>query len=306
MTPPAGAGRAGSPQRRRPNALSIDVEDYFHVSAFADRFSRADWETLPQRLEPAMAKLLGLLDAHAVRATFFVLGWVAERYPGLVAEIVDAGHELASHGYAHVRVSAQTPEAFRRDVARTKALLEDLGGVAVAGYRAASFSITEDVLWAFEVLAEEGYRYSSSVYPIRHDHYGLPRAPRFPYSPRGEAGVLEIPLSTVRVLGRNLPAAGGGYFRLAPFVFSRWALRRLNEAEGRPAAFYLHPWELDPEQPRLAGLALKTRFRHYTNLGRMEHRLGRLLAEFAWDRYDRVFLDDADPRPIAEPWARSA
>jgi polysaccharide deacetylase family protein (PEP-CTERM system associated) len=229
-----------------------------------------------------------------VKATFFTLGWVAERHPDLIRRILAAGHELASHGFAHFRASDQTPEEFRADVRRTKRLLEDTGGSEVQGYRAASFSIGADNLWAIEVLAEEGYRYSSSIYPVRHDHYGMPDAPRFPHRPVGARGVLELPISTVRFAGRNLPIGGGGYFRLAPYAAFRWALRRVNRDDGMPAVFYFHPWEIDPDQPRPDGLSAKTRFRHYLNLGRMERRLAAMLADFAWDRIDRVFLLSED------------
>lgn len=273
------------------NALSIDVEDYFHVSAFADRITPSQWSSYPQRLEANMDNVLAVLDEHRTKATFFVLGWVAERYPAMVRDIVAAGHELASHGFAHVRVTDQTPDAFRDDIRRTKRLLEDTSGVAVRGYRAASFSITATVPWVFGVLAEEGYRYSSSVYPIRHDHYGIPDAPRFAYQPQPTADVIEIPITTVRALGRNLPSGGGGYFRLFPYRMTRWALRQVNRVDHQPCVFYFHPWEIDPRQPRLANLPLKTRFRHYVNLNRMEGRLRRLLRDFGWDRVDAVFLD---------------
>jgi polysaccharide deacetylase family protein (PEP-CTERM system associated) len=272
------------------NAMSVDVEDYFQVSAFAQHIDRRDWAALPSRVERNTDKVMALFANAGVKATFFTLGWVAERHPALIRRIVDGGHELASHGFAHFRATDQTPEEFRADVRRTKRLLEDASGVAVSGYRAASFSIGAKNLWALEVLAEEGYRYSSSIYPVRHDHYGMPEAPRFAHRPVGPRGVLELPISTVRLAGRNLPVGGGGYFRLAPYAAFRWALRRLNRDDGMPAVFYFHPWEVDPEQPRPEGLSAKTRFRHYVNLGRMERRLGTMLADFAWDRIDRVFL----------------
>ncbi len=272
------------------NAMSVDVEEHFQVSAFAGAVSRDDWETLDSRVERNTERVLALFAAAGAKATFFTLGWVAERHPALVRSIVAEGHELASHGYAHFRATDQAPEAFRADVRRTKAILEDTGGVAVGGYRAASFSIGATNLWALEVLAEEGYAYSSSIYPVKHDHYGMPEAPRHAHRPRGANGVLEVPISTLRLAGRNLPCGGGGYFRLAPYPAYRWALRRLNEGDRLPAIFYFHPWEIDPDQPRPRGLPAKTRFRHYVNLGRMETRLAALLAEFAWDRVDRVFL----------------
>jgi polysaccharide deacetylase family protein (PEP-CTERM system associated) len=206
---------------------------------------------------------------------------------------VQAGHELASHGYEHERASRQTHEEFRSDVRRAKHLLEDTGGVPVVGYRAPSFSIDKSNGWALSCLAEEGYRYSSSIYPIRHDHYGMADAPRFPYRPVEAASLLEIPITTVRVLNRNFPAGGGGYFRLLPYSVSKWSLRRVNRIDGQPCVFYFHPWEIDPEQPRQRGIGLKTRFRHYVNLSRMQARLGRLLSDFQWDRMDRVFLGGA-------------
>jgi polysaccharide deacetylase family protein (PEP-CTERM system associated) len=281
------------------NAMSVDVEDYFQVSAFANHVRRDEWPGLPSRVERNTEKVMAIFAAAGVKSTFFTLGWVAERHKPLIRRIVAEGHELASHGFAHFRVSDQTREEFRADVRRTKAILEDVGGVAVQGYRAASFSIGAANLWALEVLAEEGYRYSSSIYPVRHDHYGMPEAPRFKHRPVGEAGVVEIPISTLRLAGRNLPVGGGGYFRLAPYPAYRWALSKLNRDDRQPAIFYFHPWEVDPEQPRPEGLPAKTRFRHYVNLGRMEHRLAAMLNDFAWDRVDRVFLagDSAAPRP---------
>jgi len=276
------------------NALSIDVEDYFHVSAFARHIDRSDWDAQPQHLQASMDVVLNLLAEQGAHATFFVLGWVAERYPALIRTIVSAGHEVSSHGYDHHRVGEQTPDAFAADVRRTRALLEDIAGVAVKGYRAASFSISENTFWAFDKLAEAGYTYSSSIYPIRHDHYGIPDAPRFAFRPRGKSGILEIPITTTALFGRNLPCGGGGYFRLAPYGLSRWALRRVSEGEGRACVFYFHPWEVDQRQPRPAGLPWKTRFRHYTNISRMEARLRRLLADFRWNRMDRVFHHELD------------
>lgn len=272
------------------NAMSVDVEDYFQVSAFANHVRRDDWPTLPSRVERNTDKVMELFADAGVKATFFTLGWIAERHKDLVRRIVAEGHELASHGFAHHRATDQTREEFRADVRRTKAILEDAGGVPVGGYRAASFSIGAGNLWALEVLAEEGYRYSSSIYPVRHDHYGMPDAPRFAHRPVGDSGVVELPISTVRVAGRNLPVGGGGYFRLVPYSVFRKALARLNRDDGQPAVFYFHPWEVDPGQPRPDGLTFKTRFRHYLNLGRMEGRLAAMLSDFAWDRVDRVFF----------------
>lgn len=279
------------------NAMSVDVEDYFQVSAFANHVRRGDWPSLPSRVERNTEKVMAIFADAGVKSTFFTLGWVAERHKPLIRRIVAEGHELASHGFAHFRASDQTREEFRADVRRTKAILEDIGGVTVQGYRAASFSIGAANLWALEVLAEEGYRYSSSIYPVRHDHYGMPDAPRFKHRPMGEAGVIEIPISTLRLGGRNLPVGGGGYFRLAPYAAFRWALAKLNRDDRQPAIFYFHPWEVDPEQPRPEGLPAKTRFRHYVNLSRMEHRLAAMLNDFAWDRVDRVFLAGDSARP---------
>jgi polysaccharide deacetylase family protein (PEP-CTERM system associated) len=276
------------------NALTIDVEDYFQVHAFAGAVQRQQWETLPGRVEANTGTFLDLLAEGGAHATFFVLGWVAERHPGLIRRIVEDGHELASHGWEHTHVHRQTPEQFRADIRRTKALLEDLGGAPVTGYRAASFSIDESTPWAHEILAEEGHRYSSSIYPIRHDHYGTADAPRFPYRPRGTAGVVEVPITTVRLFGRNFPCGGGGYFRLLPYPASRWLMRRVNGSDRQPCIFYCHPWEFDPRQPRVANVGLKSRFRHYVNIGRMADRLRMLLDEFAWDRMDRVFQSDIE------------
>lgn len=272
------------------NAMSIDVEDYFQVSAFAPHIRREDWDSLPCRVERNVDVILGLLDEAGAKATFFTLGWIAERYPQVARRIVDGGHELASHGYGHQRASDLTPEQFRDDVVRAKRVLEDIGGVAVRGYRAPSFSINRDNWWAVGELENAGYVYSSSIYPVKHDHYGMPDAPRFPHRPNGERGILELPPTTVPLMGRNLPAAGGGWFRLLPYSASRWMLRRVNDGDRAPCMFYFHPWEVDPDQPRQSGISAKTRFRHYVNLRRMPGRLRRLLRDFEWDRVDRVFL----------------
>ncbi len=272
------------------NAMSIDVEDYFQVSAFAAHIRREDWDSLPCRVERNVDVILGLLDEADARATFFTLGWIAERHPQVVRRIVDNGHELASHGYGHQRASELTPEQFRDDVTRAKRILEDLGGVAVRGYRAPSFSINRSNWWAVEELENAGYDYSSSIYPVKHDHYGMPDAPRFPHRPNGAGGILELPPTTVPLWGRNLPAAGGGWFRLLPYQVSRWMLQRVNSEDRAPCMFYFHPWEVDAEQPRQRGIPAKTRFRHYVNLQRMPGRLRQLLNDFEWDRVDRVFL----------------
>ena len=270
------------------NALSIDVEDYFQVSAFAPHIDRDDWDRLPCRIERNVDLILALLDDAGVAATFFTLGWIAQRYPDLVRRIAGAGHEVASHGFAHRRATEQTPEQFLADIRLAKAVLEDIVGCEVAGYRAPSFSVGPHNAWAFDCIGRAGYRYSSSVYPIRHDHYGAPDANRFPHE--SVPGLLELPIATVRVLQANWPAGGGGYFRLLPYRVSRWSIARINAVDQRPAMFYFHPWELDPGQPRVRGPGVKTRFRHYVNLHRTEQRLARLVRDFRWNRADRVFL----------------
>ena len=271
------------------NALTIDVEDYFQVSAFAPHIDRADWDSCECRVERNVARILAMLEEHGVKATFFTLGWIAERYPGVVRDIVAGGHELASHGYGHQRASDLKPDTFFEDIRSAKALLEDLGGTEVKGYRAPSFSIgAHNRHWAFECLARAGYRYSSSVYPVKHDHYGMPDAPRFAHV--SHAPLLEVPPTTVRAFNRNWPASGGGYFRLMPYVLSRHLITRVNRRDGEAAVFYFHPWEIDVAQPRVAGINAKTRFRHYLNIHRMEKRLVRLLKDFRWGRMDNIFL----------------
>ena len=269
------------------NALSIDVEDYFQVSAFENHVPRREWDMLPCSVERNVERILELLNGGRAQATFFVLGWVAERYPAMVRGIVDAGHEVASHGFDHARASAQTPAQFEADITLAKAVLEDVCGKAVLGYRAPSFSVGPKTKWAFECIASAGYRYSLSIYPIRHDHYGAPDAPRFAHE--AIPGLLELPIATVRLARANLPAGGGGYFRLLPYVISRWSIKRINAVEREPAVFYFHPWEVDPDQPRIAGASAKARFRHYLNLHTTEPRLRRLFRDFRWDRIDRVF-----------------
>ena len=277
------------------NALTLDVEDYFQVSAMAPYIRRSEWDSRECRVERNVDRILALLARHNTRATFFTLGWVAERYPQLVRRIVAQGHELASHGYGHERASDLSREAFTDDIRRAKHLLEDLGGVPVLGYRAPSFSIGTGNLWAFDCLRDAGHRYSSSIYPIQHDHYGMPDAPRFAHTVAG--GLIEIPITTLRLGGRNLPSSGGGYFRLLPYALSRWMIRRVNATDRQSAIFYFHPWEIDQGQPRVAGINLKTRFRHYVNIDRMERRLDQLLQDFRWGRMDDIFL--GQPRPLA-------
>lgn len=274
------------------NAMTIDVEDFFQVSAFSAHIPRGQWDSLPCRVERNIEIILNMLDTGHTHATFFTLGWIAERYPSMVRRIVENGHELASHGYGHQRVSELSRDEFKADVIRAKKILEDISSSTVTGYRAPSFSINANNMWAFDVLQETGHLYSSSIYPIRHDHYGTPDAPRFAYRPRGVNGILELPPTTISLFGRNLPAAGGGYFRLLPYKTSRWLMRRVNQRDGESCIFYFHPWELDPEQPRQLGISLKTQFRHYINMSRMESRIQALLRDFKWDRMDSIFMKD--------------
>ena len=270
------------------NAMTIDVEDYFQVSAFAPYIARSDWDARECRVERNIERILALLAEHKTHATFFTLGWIAERYPHIVRAIVDQGHELASHGYGHERASDLSPAAFAADITRAKMLLEDLGGHEVVGYRAPSFSIGEGNLWAFDALLEAGYRYSSSVYPIKHDHYGMPDSPRFAYPVR--EGLLEVPVTTLRLFNKNLPSSGGGYFRLLPYAVSRWLIRQVNAKDAQSAVFYFHPWEIDTEQPRIDGIDGRTRFRHYVNIARTHARISQLLGDFSWGRMDEIFL----------------
>jgi polysaccharide deacetylase family protein (PEP-CTERM system associated) len=284
------------------NALTIDVEDYFQVSAFAPYIRRDEWDARECRVERNVGRILALLAERDVRATFFTLGWIAERYPQLVCDIVAGGHELASHGYGHQRASDLSRAEFADDISRAKKILEDLSGQRVLGYRAPSFSIGSANLWAFDALAQAGYRYSSSIYPIKHDHYGMPDSPRFAY--RLANGLLEVPVTTLRLFNRNLPSSGGGYFRLLPYPLSRWMIGKVNRDDGEAAVFYFHPWEIDVGQPRVAGIDGKTRFRHYVNIARMETRLQSLLADFRWGRMDHIFLARADssvPAPALAP-----
>lgn len=276
-------------QGRIINAMSVDVEDYFQVQAFDGVIDRAQWDALPQRVDRNTNEVLDLFAAHGVRATFFTLGWVAKRYPQLIRRIVAEGHELASHGMSHVRANHQDRATFSADVRDTKALLEDMSGHPIKGYRAASFSIGEGNLWALDVLAETGHLYSSSIYPIRHDIYGMPGAPRFAFHPLSGSAFIEVPVTTVEVMGRRFPCGGGGYFRLLPYALSRWAMARVN-ADGGACIFYFHPWEIDPGQPHQGNAPLKSRLRHYTNLGRMKAKLAQALQDFAWGRADDIFL----------------
>ena len=283
--------------------MTVDVEDYFQVEAFASVIDRRDWDHLPPRIERNTHRLLDILADAEVQATFFTLGCVARRNPSVVRRIVADGHELASHGADHRRVDRQSPAAFRADISDSKKILEDIGGVTVNGYRAPTFSIGGDTAWAHAVLEEEGYRYSSSVYPVKHDLYGSPDAPRCPFAP--VPGLVEIPLTTVRLLGRDIPASGGGYFRLFPYALTRWLLSRAQRHSALPI-FYLHPWEIDPDQPRQRQAPLRSRVRHYLNLGRTEPRLYRLLRHFNWTRMDRLFLTDPSASyPLIPAWTET-
>jgi polysaccharide deacetylase family protein (PEP-CTERM system associated) len=270
------------------NAMTVDVEDYFQVQAFASCIDRATWDAIPCRVEANMDRILEQFARAGVRATFFTLGWIAERHPGVVRQIVAAGHELASHGYGHQLVHSLTPESFRADLHRAKAVLVDVGGVAESGYGAPTFSIGPRNPWAFEVIEATGHRYSSSIYPVKHDLYGVPDAPRFPYRP-GPGALVEIPMTTVQIGGRNMPIAGGGYFRLVPYALFRAALRRFNRRDRAPGVFYFHPWEVDPGQPRIRHASRASRFRHYVNIAAVPGRLERLLRDFRWGRMDQVF-----------------
>jgi polysaccharide deacetylase family protein (PEP-CTERM system associated) len=283
---PAHAERAGT--RPLTNAFSVDVEDYFHVLAFDGVIHRVDWERHPLRAVDQVYRLLDLLDEFGVTGTFFVLAWVAERAPQMVPRIARAGHEVASHGCDHQLVTRMNPRQFRDDVLRSRRLLEQQSGQAVRGYRAPSYSINASNLWAHDVLVESGYHYSSSIFPGRHDIYGMPEAPRFAHRVAGGA-LLEVPVTTVEVAGKRLSAGGGGFFRLLPYPLFRAAVRRVNQADRQSAMFYLHPWEIDVEQPRIVEAPVRSRFRHYLNLHRVWPRLRRLLGDFRWDRVDRVF-----------------
>ncbi|TFI58191.1 DUF3473 domain-containing protein [Sphingomonas parva] len=275
------------------NALSVDVEDWFQVGAFERVITKSDWDALPRRVERNCDAVLDLFAEAGVKATFFTLGWVAERHPALIRRIVEAGHEIASHGWDHDRVFTMAPEAFRADLRRAHAAIADAGGVAPRGYRAPSFSIDARTPWAHPILAEEGYAYSSSVAPIAHDHYGWPEAPRFAHRPLADGELIELPVTTVEIGGRRLAAGGGGFFRLLPYRFSTWAIGRVNRTEARPAVFYFHPWEIDPEQPRVAAAPLKSRLRHYSRLSAMRSKLLKLLSAHDWGRTDDVVAAEA-------------
>jgi polysaccharide deacetylase family protein (PEP-CTERM system associated) len=281
------------------NALSFDIEEYFQVEALRGLVRPDDWDRLESRVVPVTLRLLDMLDRHRVRATFFVVGWVAERQPELVREIARRGHELACHGYAHLPVYAMEPESFREDLRHARRAIEDAAGEPIIGYRAPTCSIVRETLWALPVLAAEGFRYDSSIFPIHHDRYGIPDAARFPHRVPG-ADLVEFPLTTVRLAGQNLPCCGGGYFRLLPYPLVRAGLRHVNASDGMPGIVYLHPWEFDPDQPRFAlrGLAA---FRHYVNLRHTADKLERLLDDFAFGPVDRVLESMGELRSRGAP-----
>ncbi len=270
------------------NALSVDVEDWFQVGAFESVIDRADWDSLECRVERNTDAVLALFDDAAIKGTFFTLGWVAERYPALMRRIVAAGHELASHGYGHDRVYTLSPGQFATDIERTRKLIEDISGALVTGYRAPSFSIDQRTPWAHEILVEQGYTYSSSVAPVKHDHYGWAEAPRFAFRPVAGSDFVEMPVTTAQLGPKRLAAGGGGFFRLLPYAFSKWAIRQVNEDAQRPAIIYFHPWEIDPDQPRVANAPIKSKLRHYTKLDVMADKLRRLPRDFQWERLDAV------------------
>jgi polysaccharide deacetylase family protein (PEP-CTERM system associated) len=272
------------------NALSVDVEDWFQVGAFETVIDRADWNSLERRVERNTDAVLEIFDEAGIHGTFFTLGWIAERHPGLIRRIVDAGHELASHGWSHERVFTMGSKAFADDLSKTRKTLEDAGGISVSGYRAPSFSIDKRTPWAHEALAEAGYAYSSSVAPVAHDHYGWPDAPRFAFKPVSGSDFVELPVTTARLAGRTLAAGGGGFFRLLPYQFSSWAVRQVNELR-QPAIIYFHPWEIDPEQPRVPNAPLRSKLRHYSNLAAMSGKLKRLIGDFDWGRVDAVAIE---------------
>ncbi|WP_394754654.1 XrtA system polysaccharide deacetylase [Crenothrix sp.] len=272
------------------NAMTVDVEDYFQVAALEAYIEKSQWDSLPHRVENNTHRILDLFASKNIKATFFTLGWVAERYPELIKRIVAENHELACHGYAHKRVTEQTPDQFREDIVRAKKILEDIGGVQVIGYRAPTYSIGAKNLWALDVLLGEGFKYSSSIYPVKHDLYGMPEASRFMFEPIAGQDFKEIPITTLTLGGKNWPCGGGGFFRFYPYALSKWAFQRVNNNEQQSGIFYFHPWEIDPEQPKQQGLSAKSKFRHYLNLNKMEGRITQLLTDFKWDTMQNVFL----------------
>ncbi len=268
------------------NGLSVDVEDWFQVGAFENVIDRANWDGLSARVERNVGQILDMFDETGVKATFFTLGWVAQRNGALMRRIAERGHEIASHGWDHARVHTMDRASFGEDIRKARIAIEDASGCAVTGYRAPSFSIDQRTPWAYHELAEQGYAYSSSVAPVAHDHYGWREAPRFAFRPLPWLDLIEIPVTTAEFAGKRLAAGGGGFFRVLPYGFSRWAIRQVNRREGRPAVFYFHPWEIDPDQPRVAGAPLRSRLRHYTKLDGMAGKLRQLICEFHWGRMD--------------------
>ena len=271
------------------NALTVDVEDYFQVSAFETTIDRGHWDDLEHRVESNVDVILELLNKNGVEATFFTLGWLAERYPSMIRKIVESGHELANHGYGHQRVWDLTPASFKEDISKAKKILEDISGSEIKGYRAPSYSIGKRNVWALDVIAETGHTYSSSIYPGSHDQYGFPGVPRFTFKEK-KTGLIEVPITTFNLFGKLIPAAGGGFFRLYPYAVTKNIIERLN-ADNQATVFYFHPWEIDPDQPRQKNITLKTRFRHYLNLDKTESRLQRLLGDFSWGRMDDVHVN---------------
>mgnify|MGYP005818798535 FL=1 len=270
------------------NAMSVDIEDWFQVGAFETVIDRGDWDQLEHRVEQNTQEVLALFDEAGIKATFFILGWVAERYPALMRQIVAAGHEIANHGYDHARVFTLSPDQFRADLDRSRKLLEDSSGQKVIGYRAPSFSIDQRTPWAHEILAEQGYAYSSSVAPIRHDHYGWAGSPRFAWKPVPQSGIIELPVTTVKLGNRILAAGGGGFFRLLPYALYERSIRKMQRDDGHGAIFYFHPWEIDPEQPRVKDAPIRSKLRHYTNLQGMRAKLLRAGQDFKWGRVDEL------------------
>lgn len=309
--------KAGGPfpntDTRIANGLSVDVEDWFQVGAFENVIERGDWDGIKTRVESNIDRILDLFAEADVRATFFTLGWIAERHPAMIRRIADAGHEVASHGYDHARVFTFDRNGFAKDIRLAQDILQDCSGQRVTGYRAPSFSIDQRTPWAFMELAEQGYTYSSSVAPVAHDHYGWPEAPRFAFRPLSKSDLIEIPVTTAILGGRRVAAGGGGFFRVLPYGFSRWAIRQVNRREERPAVFYFHPWEIDPDQPRVANAPMRSKLRHYTGLEKMAGKLSNLVHEFRWGRMDELaqiealravdfgheLQNDAEPEEVA-------
>ncbi|MDA3922477.1 MAG: DUF3473 domain-containing protein [Salinisphaera sp.] len=278
----------------RINAMTVDVEEYFQVAAFENHVPSDRWAHIPSRVEASIDRILALFELAGVQATFFTVGWVAERHPTMIRRIVDAGHELASHGMNHVRVFRQDRPTFAADIRQSKQVLEDIGGQRIKGYRAATFSIDQRNLWALDELADAGFEYSSSIYPGTHPAYGMPEAQRFAFRV-ADGRMLEVPITTAEVAGRRMPCAGGGFFRLYPYALTRQFLRGVNRGDGESAVFYFHPWEVDADQPRVPGVSFKTRIRHYLNIHRVESRLEKLLGDFGWGRMDQIFLEHKAP-----------